>query len=92
MPRAVLSSQHSHHPAPPAPHPATTLSLLLPPTAFLISAAVSLLLAALLHIDPWFNKPSGLLPLSLFTSKPSSHGGDVCDFDYEGSWQVGVLG
>ncbi|KAL6757879.1 hypothetical protein V8C86DRAFT_2612716 [Haematococcus lacustris] len=58
---------------------------------FAIYAGVSLLVAFILLIDPLFNAPNGLITSSLFTGRPSDHGEAVpCNFDYEGSWQIGV--
>ena len=54
-----------------------------------IVASVSLIL--LLYVDPLFNVPDGLITTEWFTGKPSSHGSERCSFDYEGSWEVGLL-
>jgi hypothetical protein len=50
----------------------------------------STLVAVLLLLDPLFNGPSGLLPLSWFTTQPVSHGLQPCAWDYEGSWSIGL--
>ncbi|GLI70775.1 hypothetical protein VaNZ11_015809 [Volvox africanus] len=49
----------------------------------------SVLILAVLILDPYFNKPSGWIALELFTKKPVRHGFDPCSWDYEGSWKIG---
>ncbi|GIL82331.1 hypothetical protein Vretifemale_11237, partial [Volvox reticuliferus] len=49
----------------------------------------SILVLAVLILDPYFNKPSGWIPLELFTKNPVRHGFDPCSWDYEGSWKIG---
>ncbi len=59
---------------------------------FTVYVTTSLVLAILLLVDPMFNRPSGLITSSLFTGRPSSHGpAKPCAFDYEGSWQIGLV-
>lgn len=53
--------------------------------------ALSLALACLLAVDPLFNKPSGLITASLFTGHARKGEAKACTYNYDGSWQVGVL-
>jgi hypothetical protein len=59
--------------------------------AFVAYIVASLVVCSILLIDPLFNQPSGLITSSLFTGVPSDHGSATpCNYDYEGSWQIGL--
>ncbi|GIL60184.1 hypothetical protein Vafri_14807 [Volvox africanus] len=56
---------------------------------WLVYVIGSILMLAVLILDPYINKPSGWIALELFTKKPVRHGVDPCSWDYEGSWKIG---
>ena len=47
-------------------------------------------LTLLLLLDCLIHPPHGLLPLRLFTGAPTHGEAEVCGWDYEGSWKIGI--